>query len=114
MRNAPLIGHGMAENLPLICPTSQHDGLRQINTTGKSVAARKILSSAEQLLHAFGNHLTAVVPAHAGTTAIAETPSCVERHNLACHSGARVKRASPESRDSGLDADASPRNDRRH
>jgi hypothetical protein len=101
MRNAPLIGHGMAENLPLICPTSQHDGLRQINTTGKSVAARKILSSAEQLLHAFGNHLTA------------ETPSCVERHNLACHSGARVKRASPESRDSGLDADASPRNDRR-
>ena len=39
------IGHGMRENVLLICPTAQRRGLRQINTTGKSVAAAKNLSS---------------------------------------------------------------------
>ena len=37
-RETPLlIGHGTRGNLPVICPSSQVNGLRQIGTTGKSV-----------------------------------------------------------------------------
>jgi len=34
----------------VICPTTQVNGLRHFNTTGKSREQRKILSSEEQLL----------------------------------------------------------------
>jgi hypothetical protein len=46
----PLIGYGTRRLLKMICPTSQAKGLRHVGTTGKSVAAREIMSSAEQLL----------------------------------------------------------------
>jgi hypothetical protein len=45
-----LIGHGMGQILLLICPTAQRRRVRHTNTTGKSVAARQIVSSDERLL----------------------------------------------------------------
>jgi hypothetical protein len=52
-RETPLvIGHGMREGVQMICPTAQRCRLRQINTTGKSGAVGKILSSDKQLLAA--------------------------------------------------------------
>jgi hypothetical protein len=50
-REAPLfIRHGTRGKMPLICPTPQAKGLRQINATGKSLEQPQILSSDEQLL----------------------------------------------------------------
>jgi len=50
----------MREEVPVICPTPQAKGLRQIGTTGKSGGGSERLSSDEQLL---------------GTAVIAEEPT---------------------------------------
>ncbi len=47
-RETPSHGRGTREEVPVICPTSQAICLRQINTTGKSVGAGKMMSSDEQ------------------------------------------------------------------
>jgi hypothetical protein len=46
----PFSGAGWAGLVEMICPSPQANGLRHIGTTGKSVAALKIVSREEQLL----------------------------------------------------------------